>query len=139
MPANCKLNNLEYLALKILGNPGQSGRFYLKALHKYRFPLAQNAKGNFCPEYFSPGGKYFGVLWEDAAECTVPFQSNAAKHRRPFDPKGRITAQMWALGAWQFLKPASSKWHLTDKGLTMAERAAEKIGLNMNLRYEQLM
>ena len=130
MPANCKLNNLEYLALKILGNPGQSGRFYLKALHKYRVPLAQNAKGNFCPEYFSPGGKYFGVLWEDAAECTVPFHSNVAKRNRPLEPKGRITAQL----PWQFLKPASSKWHLTDKGLTMAERAAEKIGLNMNLR-----
>jgi hypothetical protein len=132
MTANCKLNNLEYLALKILGNPGQSGRFYLKALHKYRFPLVKNAKGNFCPEYFSPGGKYFGVLWEDVAECTVPFQSNIARRNRPL----RVLRPQLP---WQFLKPASSEWHLTDKGIVMAEKAAEKIGLSMDLRYDQLM
>jgi len=126
MTANCKLNNLEYLALKMLSTPGQSGRFYLKALHKYRFPLADKPKGNFCPEYFAPSGKYFDVLWVDEAECTIPFQSNIARRNRP-----EHVATGYGTQSGFYLKPTSSQWHLTEKGYVRAQTAALKLGLSL--------
>ena len=116
--ANCKLNNLEYLALQMLIRPGQSGRFYLRKLHQYRFPIGPR-RSNFCARYLAPCGKYFGVLWQDDAKCTVDFYSFSARGKRPQASRGM-----------QYQKPVKSEWHLTSAGLEKALDAAAKIGLS---------
>ncbi|MBT4188552.1 MAG: hypothetical protein HOE14_15270 [Gemmatimonadales bacterium] len=118
--ANCKLNNLEYLALQMLVRPGQSGRFYLRKLHQYRFPIEHktNPKSNFGAIYFAPSGKYFGKLWKDEAKCTAPFHSFSAQGKRPQGPRGM-----------SYLRPVKSAWCLTAGGLGKALDAAAKIGL----------
>ena len=120
--AKCILNNLEYLALRIFLQPGRSGRFYLRQLHKYRFPLEhlKNPKSNFGAIYFAPSGRYFGRLWVDKAKCTIPFDSFSAKGKRPRGSSG---------GYLVYLKPVKSEWVLTKTGMGYARKAAEKLGL----------
>jgi hypothetical protein len=120
MPAS-KLNNLEYLALQMLIRPGQSGRFYLRKLHQYRFPIEHktNPKSNFGALYFAPSGRYFGKLWVDEAKCTVRFYSFSARGKRQ-SVGDHLT----------YLRPIKSQWHLTPAGLEKALNAAAKIGLS---------
>ena len=119
--ANCKLNNLEYLALQMLIRPGQSGRFYLRKLHQYRFPIQHKShpKSNFGAVYLAPSGKYFGKLWKDDAKCTVDFYSFSARGKRPQGDRGLI-----------YKKPVKSQGYLTPSGLDKALNAAVKIGLS---------
>lgn len=103
--ANLKLNNIEFLCLKMAANPGQSGRWYLRELHRYRFGTL--GSGSWNALYMSPSGGYRGQLFTDTA------------------PKVRT--------ARSFLshKKCSSvgKFQLTEAGKGVAARAALKLGL----------
>lgn len=101
---NLKLNGIEYLCLKMAANPGRSGRWYLRELHRYKF-------GTFCTGswnalYMSPSGKYRGILFNDNA------------------PKDRVAHGM-------FTSSCSSvgSFHLTLAGQNKAKLAAQKIGI----------
>lgn len=103
--SNLVLNNLEYLALKMRANPGQSGRWYLRELYRYRFGKLTSAAGSFGARYFVPTGKYRNVLWVDDAPKTS-------------------TAHDWS---GPKPRPARSSWRLTPAGEEYASRAFKKI------------
>ena len=62
---NLKLNNVEFLCLKMAAHPGMPGRWYLRQLHQYRFGTP--GKGSWNAIYLSPRGRYCGVLFLDKA------------------------------------------------------------------------
>ena len=60
---NLKLTNIEFLCLKMAANPGQTGRWYLRELHRYRFGTL--GEGSWNAIYMSPSGRYRGRLFID--------------------------------------------------------------------------
>ena len=101
---NLALNNIEYLCLKISAHPGMPARWYLRALHQYRFGTPGD--GSWNAVYFSPRGTYRGWLFIDEAP-----KDRAAN--------GWITRTCSRRGDIQLL-PA---------GFEKARIAAEKIGI----------
>ena len=103
---NLALSNIEYLCLKIAAHPGMPARWYLRALHQYRFGIP--GKGSWNALYFSPRGIYRGHLFVDES------------------PKDR------AANGW-ITKTCSTRGsiHLLPAGLEKAKLAAAKIGLDL--------
>lgn len=110
------LTGVEYLCLKMFLNPGRSQRFYRRALEMYINPSSRNQPHEHVGHggYFSRayGGRYRDVLWEDRAPKTV------------VDHMPWMTRPM---------KPAVSQMHLTRRGITVAMRAAAKIGAGIEV------
>jgi hypothetical protein len=100
------LSNIEYLCLKIAAHPGMPARWYLRALHQYRFGTPGNGSWNAI--YFSPRGAYRGKLFIDEAP-----KDRAAN--------GWITRKCSRRGDIQLL----------PMGLAKARIAAAKIGLDL--------
>jgi hypothetical protein len=107
------LNNVEYLCLKMLLNPGQSQRFYRRALAVYRGWETGHQELGFAG-YFSRlnGSRYRGGLWRDSASASIPIQS--------FRVRGCRTK-----------RPVVSKMYLTNAGIRRALKAAEKVKLDL--------
>lgn len=103
---NLALSNIEYLCLKIAANPGMPARWYLRALHQYRF--GNPSKGSWNAMYFSPRGAYRGRLFIDEAP-----KDRAAN--------GWITRTCSRRGNIQLL----------PEGVAKAKLAAAKIGLDL--------
>lgn len=103
---NLKLNGIEYLCLKMHLNPGKPARWYLRALHQYRFGTP--GTGSWCAGYFSPRGRYRGLLFRDAA------------------PKTRLVDGL-------LTKNCSSRgqFYLMGAGHARARAAAAKLGLQL--------
>ena len=106
------LNNVEYLCLKMLLNPGQSQRFYRRALAVYRGWETGHQELGFAL-YFSRGSKYRDRLWRDTASASIPIHSFYAAGRRGTK------------------RPVVSKMYLTDAGIRRALKAAEKVKLDL--------
>lgn len=100
------LSNIEYLCLKIAAHPGMPARWYLRALHQYRFGTPGD--GSWNAVYFSPRGIYRGHLFIDESP------KNRAAH-------GWITRTCSTRGSI----------HLLPAGMTKAKLAAAKIGLDL--------
>lgn len=103
---NVRLTGIEYLLVCMQANPGQSQRYYLRRLHKYKRGKPDPTGGSRCCGYFT-SDSYRDVLWHDTA---------------PKNSRGR----MW-LG--YKAKPSCSAMHLTSKGHRRANDARIKIGL----------
>jgi hypothetical protein len=101
---NLKLNNIEFLCLKMASHPGMPGRWYLRQLHQYRFGTP--GTGSWNALYLSPTGKYRGILFMDLA------------------PKART-----ANGVFTQTCSKIGSFRLTPAGLDVASRARSKIGL----------
>lgn len=100
------LSNIEYLCLKMHANPGMPGRWYLRALHQYRFGTP--GTGSWNALYLSPRNIYRGHLFNDEA------------------PKDR------AANGWLTRKQSSrGSFHLTARGHAYARRAAAKLGIEL--------
>jgi hypothetical protein len=102
---NLKLNNIEFLCLKMAAHPGMSGRWYLRELHRYRFGTP--GTGGWNALYLSPCGRYRNVLFLNTAPADRP---GSIDHRR-----------CSKVGQFQ----------LTPAGKTVARLAAEKIGATL--------
>lgn len=118
-----KLNGVEYLCLKMFLNPGQTQRFYRRALDTYLNRLDvrdgkvfHNYVGNAM--YFARGGKYRNKLWVDS---TVSRKCLAAI---PGFDRGSGRGLIYH-------RPLKSTMNLTSAGVVRARRAAEKIGLKL--------
>ena len=98
------LNNIEFLCLKMAANPGQTGRWYLRELHRYRFGTL--GEGSWNAIYMSPSGAYRGKLFVDTA------------------PKVRVAH------GWKHRNCSSvGDFVLLSAGRKVAERAARKLGI----------
>lgn len=102
---NLKLTNIEFLCLKMAANPGESGRWYLRELHRYRWGTLSDGSWNAI--YMSPSGGYRGKLFKDAA------------------PKNRI-----AYGIFTNKCSRVGSFQLTEAGWSVAERAMAKLADN---------
>jgi len=100
------LNNVEFLCLKMHAHPGMPARWYLRALHSYRFGIP--GTGSWNTMYFRVGNGYRGRLFRDTAPKTRL-------------SRGMITRSHSAIGS--FL--------LTAEGESYAARAAAKIGITL--------
>jgi len=98
------LNNIEFLCLKMHANPHRPARWYLRALHSYRFGTP--GTGSWNAIYFRIGNGYRGRLFRDEAPKTRPCRGVNAR-------------SCSAIGS--FL--------LTAEGESYAARAAAKIGI----------
>ena len=98
------LSNIEYLCLKMHARPGMPARWYLRALHSYRFGTPGTGAWNSM--YFRTGGGYRGRLFRDTAPKTRPC-------------RGMITRSCSAIGSFV----------LSGEGESYAARAAAKIGI----------
>jgi hypothetical protein len=112
-PKGLALNNVEYICLKMFLNPGQSQRFYRRAVATYRQGVRRTTDHHRWighGAYFRRGSRYRDVLWEDRAKADVP-------DHMPFPGNRRV------------MKPAVSQMHLTRRGIEVAVQAAAKVGL----------
>lgn len=122
------LSNVEFIALKMQAHPGQSGRFYRRALSFYRDPagMAQNpthASENHAPYFLKPLHsvfadryyKYPGRLWVDRAADSIRKGGVWGRFGEPCAPE---------------MRPARSEWHLTKDGWNKANVARVKLGLD---------
>lgn len=100
---NLALSNIEYLCLKMEANPGQSGRWYLRELHRYRFGTLGDGSWNAL--YLTPRGRYRGLLFQDTAPKTRKDSMNG----RPCSSVGQF--------------------QLTPAGKVVAQTAKSKLGL----------
>ena len=100
------LSNIEFLCLKMHSNPGMPGRWYLRALHQYRFGTPGDGSWNAI--YLSPSGGYRRKYFWDVAPKT----------RRS---RGWRTKEQSTRGEFRLL-PA---------GTVVAIGAAAKIGLKL--------
>jgi hypothetical protein len=100
------LSNIEYLCLKIAAHPGMPARWYLRALHQYRFGTP--GAGSWNAIYFRAGGPYRGTLFIDEA---VKVRVTRSWDRRFCSTRGSIS--------------------LLPMGLAKARTAAAKIGLDL--------
>lgn len=100
------LSNIEYLCLKIAAHPGMPARWYLRALHQYRFGTP--GAGSWNALYFSPRGVYRGKLFVDKA------------------PKDRVAH---GLVTWKCSRRGDIQ--LLPAGVLKAKTAAAKIGLDL--------
>lgn len=100
---NLKLNNIEFLCLKMEANPGQSGRWYLRELHRYRFGTLGDGSWNSL--YLTPRGGYRGMLFQD----TAPKNRKDSMNGRPCSSVGQF--------------------QLTPAGHAVAQVARVKLGL----------
>ena len=107
---NLALSNIEYLCLKMAAHPGKSARWYLRALHTYRFGYP--GTGSWCAIYLNPSGKYRYKYFIDHAQQS-------------------ITYVRWTTG--DALRSSCGSFKLTSVGLIVARQAAVKIGLNPSL------
>jgi len=105
------LNNVEYLCLKMFLNPGETQRFYRRALAQYRGWETDHQLVGF-GLYFARSSKYRNVLWRDTA------------------PPQRL-ASPWRLDRWS--RPLKSEMRLTKAGIKRAMAAAAKIGLDLSI------
>ena len=103
---NLALSNIEFLCLKMHGNPGMPARWYLRELHRYRFGTP--GTGSWNALYFSPRGHYRGKLFIDEA------------------PKTRIACGMVTRNCSK-----KGQFRLMPAGTAYARRAAAKIGLTL--------
>lgn len=121
--AKVKLNNVDYVCLKMLLNPGQTQRFYLRALGVYRgFYRGREEMntGSFCSLMFSRRDrKWRDVLFEDRAPATIEYSSCQV---HPSHPGGRGS----------FKRSARGEFHLLPAGVDRARRAAAKIGMKLD-------
>jgi hypothetical protein len=103
---NLALSNIEYLCLKMYTVPGMPARWYLRALHQYRFGTPGN--GSWNAMYLNPRGHYRGKLFIDEA------------------PKNKIACGM-------VTRTCSKKgqFRLMPAGMAYARRAAAKIGVEL--------
>ena len=116
MPNNV-LTNVEFLCLKMFTHPGQSGRFYRRALSQYKDParFARSAKlqrGDNNAMYFTRACYCVKRYWVDHAT------------RDRHDPMPFLSTRG---GAYEARKPGQSEWQLTDEGIRIAMRARAKI------------
>jgi len=100
---NLKLNNIEFLCLKMAAHPGMPGRWYLRQLHQYRFGIP--GTGSWNALYLSPRGKYRNLLFKNLA---------------PEDRSGSIDHRSCS---------KVGQFHLTPAGEKVAAVARSKIGL----------
>jgi hypothetical protein len=107
---NVKLNNVDYVCLKMLLNPGQTQRFYLRALATYRGIYRGREEmntGRGCSLMFSRDRPWRDVLYEDRATPSCPE------------------------GHGKFKRPNRGEFHLLPAGVERARLAAEKIGMKL--------
>lgn len=97
------LTGIEFLCLSIQANPGQSQRFHLKRLHRYKHGFDDPGKGNNCCSYFN-SPSYRNVLWFNQAPET----------------------QYIGRGRW---KASSSRIYIKGRGNDRANEARKKLGL----------
>ena len=120
--SNVKLNNVDYVCLKMLLNPGKTQRFYLKALATYRGIYRDHEEmntGNFCALMFSRRDrKWRGVLFEDRAPATIEYHSCQV-------PPGHLGSH------GRFKRSSRGEFHLLPAGVERAMKAAEKIGMQI--------
>lgn len=98
------LTGIEFLCLSIQANPGESQRFHLKRLHRYKHGFNDPGKGNNCCGYFR-SSSYRDVLWFDQAPQT----------------------QYMGRGKW---KASSSRMYIKGRGNDRANVARQKLGLS---------
>lgn len=121
------LTNVQFLALAIFLEPGQSGSFYCRALQQYRWPGSPKQRrhglayfylrdgwhydrnGNWVKQY-----RYPGRLWVD---------SNTEEQRKAWALKNRRNG------------PTSS-WTLTPAGVEKAREALLKLDFDMDTLVE---
>lgn len=119
-----KLNNVDYVCLKMLLNPGQTQRFYLRALATYRGIYRGREEmntGGFCALMFSRRDRNWrGVLFEDRAPATIEY-SSCQTH--PLRQGPRET----------FKRSHRGEFHLLPAGVERAHRAAAKIGMKLEV------
>ena len=131
--AKVTLTNVEFIALKIQTHPGQSGRFYQRALYQYRFGKLKGntsfghhyfGKHRYTEAYYTKNGSgtrdrscYGLTHWQDEAEHTIKYGSY---YNRP-----EVRRQTGSSSS----KPKVSKWILRGPGERAANRARQKLGL----------
>jgi hypothetical protein len=98
------LNNIEFLCLKMHAHPGMPARWYLRALHQYRFGTP--GVGSWNSMYFRIGYGYRGRLFRDTAPKIRP-------------ARGAAIRSCSAVGSFV----------LSEEGKSYAARAAAKIGI----------
>jgi len=111
------LNNVEFLCLKMQAHPGQSGRYYRRALSVYHG--AVNSKGEQMSAYFHTEPK--------TPHCRVHYQVG----RYYVDTAERtVRERAYGFSTTEFVfKPVKSEWTLTGKGWEKANQARVKLGL----------
>ena len=116
------LSNVDYVCLKMFLNPGQTQRFYLRALATYRGiyrGYEEMNTGGFCALMFSRRDrKWRDYLFEDRAPATIEYSSCQV---RPNHPGGR----------GHFKRSHRGEFHLLPAGVERARKAAEKIGMKL--------
>jgi len=116
------LSNVDYVCLKMFLNPGQTQRFYLRALATYRGIYRGHEEmntGGFCALMFSRRDrKWRDVLFEDRAPATIEYSSCQV---HPSHPGGR----------GHFKRSHRGEFHLLPAGVERARKAAEKIGMKL--------
>jgi len=125
-PIERKLNNVEFIALKMSSNPGQPASFYMRELARYKSPRGYKeatASGQDPREgayYFNPryGADYVDVLWSDSSTPNVEYDSFANSPSRKYSVGRRP------------LRSKKGAWFLTPAGETKAEKARQKLGVS---------
>lgn len=115
-PRNLRLNNVEYLLIKIAANPGQSQRFFRKALYNYRNGFQSYNTGDSYGQYFRvlnrwEKQRYMNVLWKDVAPKDV-----ADPMVSPWGIRGKM-------------KPKRSQIFLTNVGYRRLGEVRRKLGI----------
>lgn len=108
------LNNVEFLCLKMQAHPGESGRFYRRALSAYHGSLGTGENHN---NYFLPEPK----CWHTRKHYQVG---------RYYVDTAERTKRCGGLGTATNLRvPVKGEWTLTGKGWEKANQARVKLGL----------
>ena len=117
------LSNVDYVCLKMFLNPGQTQRFYLRALATYRGIYRGHEEmntGGFCALMFSRRDrKWRDYLFEDRAPATIEYSSCQSRSRWGWSCRGH------------FKRSHRGEFHLLPAGVERARKAAEKIGMKL--------
>jgi hypothetical protein len=103
---NVRLTGIEYLLICMQANPGQSQRYYLRRLYRYKHGTADPTAGSRGSGYFT-SESYRGVLWYDSAE-----KNSRGRTFFGYKPKA-----------------SCSRMHLNSRGHRRADIARAKLGL----------
>ena len=108
-PRNLKLNGVEYILLKIYGNPGCSQRFLRSELNRYKNGPEYTSSENYAM-YFRRCSRYRDRFWTDVAPADV------------------VDHMPWS-GTWEYRKPKRSQMMLTIEGHRRVQEIIVKLGL----------
>jgi hypothetical protein len=118
MPVDSLLSNVEFFALKMFKHPGESARFYQRALHQYRYPAVHhkmvNAQGR----------------WNSRTE-RFEYASARASMGHQYFMNWRHYPNRYVGKLWENVSsdPNRGAWILTPAGTRKAQATLKKLGL----------